>query len=115
MAAVDINSTGNTLMQLTVRSNMFDSAGATNDLEIDSSGNATSRMRLNLGGTDPSEFNTPVGTGNMQLQENGTSVFSVFELSETDMDNRNNGTVIFLPNVAAFDDLATEPALPNFP
>jgi hypothetical protein len=110
--AVDIDGGGNTLMQLTIRGNTFDASGATNDLEIDSNGTNTSRLRLNLGGDDPSEFNTPVSSGIMELTENGTSVFGVFERDDTFNDLRNNGTV---SDVGTFDNLATPPALPNFP
>ncbi len=114
-AAADIRSRGNTLMNLTVQGNTFDSINAPNDLDIRSSG-AQARMRLNLGGDDPSDFNSATGAGTMIVRELAGSDFRIFEVTETIVnDTRNFDPVDSDPNDAAFGNLPVPPPLPTVP
>jgi hypothetical protein len=114
--AADIQSRGNTLFQATIQGNSFDAVAAANDMQVLSNGTATARMRLSLGGDDPADFNSALGAGSMLVSENGTSVFSIFERDATiTADTRNADPVDTFPNDAAFQNLATPPALPEFP
>jgi hypothetical protein len=114
--AAEITSRGNTLMQATVQGNTFTSAAPMHDLEIRSTGAATARMRLNLGGDDPSDFNTATGGGRILVDEDPPSDFDIFEVAATvTADTRNASPVDTDPNDAAFDDLLTAPPLPTIP
>lgn len=113
--AAEILSRGNTLMNLTVQGNQFDSLNAADDLEIQSNG-AQARLRLALGGDDSSDFNSANGAGTMIVRELGGSDFSIFEVTDTvTNDTRNFDPVDTDPNDAAFDDLAVPPTLPTVP
>jgi hypothetical protein len=113
--AADIRARGNTLMSLTVQGNQFDSPGAADDLDIQSNG-AQARMRLALGGDDPSDFNSANGAGTMIVRELGGSDFRIFEVVDTiTNDTRNFDPVDSDPNDAAFQNLAVPPALPTVP
>ena len=112
--AADITSRGTTIMQTTIQGNTFTAAGATHDMAVQSSGTASSQMRLNLGGeaTDPQDFNTAAGQGTLFVSQAGTSVFSIFERDDTFAGLRNNDPV---NSSGTFQNLAVPPTLPVIP
>ena len=113
-STVNFLSSGNTLLNATIQGNSFDDAnGGGQDFAMESSG-AQSRIRLNLGGDTAADFNTAAGVGNFQLTETSGD-FDVFEKTDTFANLRNNGTVVPLPNAAAFDDAPVAPPLPVVP
>jgi hypothetical protein len=113
--AANFTSSGNTLMNATIRDNMFDNADAAgSDFTMTANG-AQGRIRLNLGDDDPALFNTAAGNGEFNLLEAGGADFDVFEKDDTFNNLRNNGTVVPIPNAAAFDDAPVAPPLPVVP
>jgi hypothetical protein len=112
-AAADFVANGNVLWNATIQGNTFDNAGAGEDFEMETVA-AQSRIRLNLGGDLPADFNTAAGSGDFVLTET-LGDFDVFERDDTFNNLRNNGTVVPLPNAAAFDDAAVAPPLPPVP
>jgi hypothetical protein len=106
---------GNILFNATIQGNTFDdSTSGGGDFFMFAEG-AQSRIRLNLGGDDPDDFNTAAGTGDFVIEEDVGADFDVFERDDTFAGLRNNGTVVPLPNAAAFDDSPVAPPLPVVP
>lgn len=111
---VEFLSAGNTLMNATIRSNVFDNAGAGTDFAIDANG-AQARIRMNLGGDVAADFNTAAGSGDYQVTVAGGATFDVFDRDDTFNDLRNNGDVVPNPNAGAFNNTAVAPPLPVVP
>ncbi len=118
--AANFLSSGNTLMNATIRQNTFDNADAAgSDFTMTATG-AQARIRLNLGDDDPARFNNAAGNGEYNLIEDAGADFDVFELTDTFGGMRNIGTVVpqspaGVPNAAAFDDSPVAPPLPTVP
>src|SRR5262249_11587125 len=94
--------------QTTIQGNTFLNNGAGNNFAMTSQD--TSIVNLNLGGTVAADKNTATGgTGNFVLTETA-GTFSVFDKTNLFNNTRNNGTVVPVPNAAAFDDAPTAPA-----
>jgi hypothetical protein len=99
--------------QTTVQGNTFLNNGAGDNFAMTS--NDTAIVNLNLGGTAAADKNTATGgTGDFVLTETA-GTFSVFDKTNLFLNARNNGTVVPVPNAAAFDDAPTAPALPTVP
>jgi hypothetical protein len=115
-SAADFSAGGNVTYNATIRGNTFDNGDPTNTGEdfTMTSVNAQSRVRLNLGGEDADEMNTAAGQGDFRLTETAGD-FDVFEKDDTFLNLRNNGTVVPIPNAAAFDDLLVPPVVPVIP
>lgn len=115
-SAADFSAGGNVTYNATIRGNTFDNSDPTNvgeDFTM-TSVNAQSRIRLNLGGEDSTEMNNAGGQGDFVLTETAGD-FDVYEKDDTFNNLRNNGTVVPIPNAAAFDDLLLPPVVPVIP
>jgi hypothetical protein len=118
--AANFVSSGNTLLNATIRDNTFDNADAAgSDFTMTASG-AQARIRLNLGDDDPARFNNAAGNGEFNLIEDAGADFDVFDRADTFAGLRNTGTVVpqspaGIPNAAAFDDSPVAPPLPIAP
>jgi hypothetical protein len=112
--AADIRSRGNTLLQVTIQGNDFSAAAAAHDMVVQSSGTATSRIHLNLGGdaTEPGDFNNAVGQGTLFVSQAGTSVFSIYQRDDTLAGLRNNEPV---NSSGTFQNQGAAPDLPDVP
>jgi hypothetical protein len=112
--AADINTAGNSLFQATIQGNTFSASGASNDMAVRSNGTAASRMQLLLGGDvlGDADNNSAIGQGTFLVEQNGTSLFSIFERDDTLNDLRNNQPV---NDSGTFQNLATPPLLPIVP
>jgi hypothetical protein len=110
-AAAEFDASGNALLNATIQGNTFDNAGAGDDFVM-ATNDAQSRIRLNLGGDVPADFNTAAGAGVFELFENAGD-FDIFERDDTFGGLRNNGTVD--GNGGTYDDSAVAPPLPPVP
>ena len=72
-------------------------------------------MNLNLGGNGADRNTASGGTSEYVLSELVGCRLNVFERDDTFANLRNTGTVVPLPNPAAFDDLPIAPTLPTVP
>jgi hypothetical protein len=119
-AAANSLSSGNSLLNATIRQNMFDNGAAGgSDFTMTATG-AQARVRLNLGDEDSALFNDAVGTGVYNLIEEAGADFDVFELTDTFANMRNNGTVApqspaGVANAGAFQDAPAAPPIPTLP
>jgi len=104
---------GTSTSESTIQGNIFTNNGAGEDFVMTSSD--TAHIILNLGGTATADKNTAGGSGNFVLTEGAGSDFDVFEKDDTFLNTRNNGTVVPVPNAAAFDNAVTPPTLPTVP
>jgi hypothetical protein len=120
-AAAHFSSGGNTLFQATIQGNEFeDSLAGGSDFTMLNDGGATARIRLNLGGSDSTEFNKATGQGEFNVTNNGTpSAFGVYEKVDTFDDLRNDDPVVPNPDnpplYPEFDNLVSPPTLPTVP
>jgi hypothetical protein len=116
--AAEFIANGTTLLNATIRDNVFTNAGAGDDFVMRAAG-TTSDVRLNLGDDSPALFNS---AGEYVLIEDlGGADFQLFDRNDTLAGLRNNGTVspespAGVANPGAFTDMgATPPPLPTVP
>ena len=88
LAAANFSNTGTSTLNATIQSNIFDDSLAGGDFAMTATG-AQSRIKLNLGGDDPTDFNQATGQGNYGLVQSSGATFQVFENAATLAGSRN--------------------------